>query len=174
MDLKANPQLMKIETRTDDGVMLGGVMVHPKDRENMRDVTLVYMHGISFDPQAKMPDLLAFADKLNCQIVCFNWRGYAYSEQVKKIDEEGIQQDAQAILEWTVDNLAILGNKRYLMGKSFGTAVATFAATELTTRDGEPCRKVFDGLILEAGFTTAHDAIKFLKPWAPLSLFPKV
>jgi len=90
----------------------------------------------------------------------FFYRGYAYSDKAKTITEDAIKIDAQAMLDWTYDNFALLGDNRYLMGKSFGAAVATYTATELSTRDCEPAREVFKGLILEAGFTSAYDAIK--------------
>ena len=77
------------------------------------------------------------------------------------------------MLDWTVENFALFGNNRYLMGKSFGTAVATYMATELSSKEGEPARDVFKGLILEAGFTSAHAAIK-LQTSAPLCLFKSV
>jgi predicted alpha/beta-fold hydrolase len=103
----------------------------------------------------------------------FFYRGYAYSDKKVAITEDAIKIDAQAILDYCYENKEMLGSNLYLMGKSFGAAVATYTATELQTKSGEPASDVFMGLILEAGFTTAHDAIK-LRTSAPLCLFNKI
>lgn len=57
-------------------------------------MTLVYLHGISMLPFEKIPEMIEIADELNCQIVIFNYRGYAYSQKVVSITEEGIELDA--------------------------------------------------------------------------------
>jgi hypothetical protein len=46
---------------------------------------------------------MEFAYVMNCQIVLFNYRGYAYSDSAK-CSEEKIQIDALAIFEWLIDN----------------------------------------------------------------------
>ena len=56
----------------------------------------------------------------------------------------------------------ILGNDIFLMGKSFGSAVATYTMTELSSRDGHSCKTIFKGLILECGFTSAQACIAHL------------
>ena len=53
----------------------------------------------------------------------------------------------------------VLGNDIYLMGKSFGAAVAIYTASELSSRDGLPAKDIFKGLILESGFTSAGAVI---------------
>ena len=53
----------------------------------------------------------------------------------------------------------ILGNDIYLMGKSFGAAVAIYTASELSSREGLPVKDIFKGLILESGFTSVDAAI---------------
>lgn len=68
----------------------------------------------------------------------------------------------------------ILGSDVYLMGKSFGTAVATLIATELSSREGHPAKTVFKGLILEAGFTSAKAIIGKKVPSAMMTLFSDI
>ncbi len=58
-----------------------------------------------------------------------------------------------------MDNDMVLGNDIYLMGKSFGAAVAIYTASELSSRDGLPAKDIFKGLILESGFTSAGAVI---------------
>ena len=48
----------------------------------------------------------------------------------------------------------------YLMGKSFGGAVATYLSL-LTARDSTPAEEIFSGLCLESTFTTVADVVKF-------------
>jgi surfactin synthase thioesterase subunit len=58
-----------------------------------------------------------------------------------------------------MDNDMILGNDIYLMGKSFGAAVAIYTASQLSSREGLPVKDIFKGLILESGFTSVDAAI---------------
>lgn len=44
--------------------------------------------------------------------------------------------DAQAILDWIVENQKDLKQNIYLMGKSFGAAVACFTTTDLCSKKG--------------------------------------
>lgn len=62
-------------------------------------------------------------------------------------------------MDWVFENNMILGHDIYLHGKSFGTAVATFAATELSSKEGHPAREIFKGLILECGFTSVQNIV---------------
>lgn len=69
----------------------------------------------------------------------------------------------------------ILSSNLYLMGKSFGVAVACYTITELVSRDGIPAQTLFKGLILEAGFTSAKAIIDVKsKGWLPQFLFADV
>lgn len=65
----------------------------------------------------------------------FNYRGYAYSDEATP-SEEGIKTDAQAMLDWCIENKTLLNNKIVLFGRSFGAAVALYMLTELCSKDG--------------------------------------
>ena len=130
--------MTQISTYTKDGVAIRGFLVHPTDRENMTDNVILYMHGIDFNPVTKIPMLKDMANGLNCQVVCFNYRGYSYSDNVQPTDQ-GIKFDCQAMLDWVVENDMILGSNKYLMGKSFGVATALYL-TELTSVQGLPAQ----------------------------------
>ena len=74
----------------------------------MSENTIVYLHGIKFNPDTKLPRLKKFAETMNSQVVFFNYRGYSYSE-ASACSERGIQIDAQAILDWLIENDMVLG-----------------------------------------------------------------
>ena len=65
------------------------------------------------------------------------------------------------MLDWIVENEMVLGSDIYLFGKSFGTAVAVYTIAQLSSREGFPAKKLFKGLILEAGFTSAKNIINW-------------
>lgn len=54
-------QLTPITTITSDGVQLGGFLIKPQTNS---DTTILYMHGIGFLPESKVPRLIEFADKM--------------------------------------------------------------------------------------------------------------
>jgi fermentation-respiration switch protein FrsA (DUF1100 family) len=65
--------------------------------------------------------------------------------------------------------------KIFLMGKSFGAAVACFAATELSLEGGVPAQAYFKGLIMDSGFTSASAVLKYVTGgWIPSSLYSEV
>ena len=82
VDLSGNKQLTKIQTFAADGVEIGGFLVHPSDRSRTSERVIVYCHGIDFNPEEKLQSLCNYANVLNCQIVIFNYRGFAYSADV--------------------------------------------------------------------------------------------
>lgn len=151
-----NPQLRPVETYTSDGVKLRGFLIEPPDASNMTDVTILYLHGTEFNPATKLPRLMEFAYIMNCQILVFNYRGYSYSDKAA-CSEEGIQKDAQAIFSWIMDNNFLVGSQLYLMGKSFGAAVAVYMAAKVAPMHGTSASKTFKGVILESAFTSAEE-----------------
>ena len=45
------------------------------------------MHGIYFNPTTKIPRLIQFAQKMDAEVLVFNYRGYAYSQDAKCNEE---------------------------------------------------------------------------------------
>ena len=71
-----------------------------------------------------------------------------------------------------MDNDMILSSNIYLMGKSFGGAVAAYMLTQLSTREGIPANVFFKGLVLESTFTSLKDVIgEKTKGWLPETLY---
>jgi alpha-beta hydrolase superfamily lysophospholipase len=59
-----------------------------------------------------------------------------------------------------VENDMVLGANIFLMGKSFGGAVASYLISQLNSKEGIPANIFFKGLILESTFTSLTDVIK--------------
>ena len=123
IDLSANKQLTKIKAYAADRVEIGGFLIHPSDRAKTSERVIVYMHGVTFPPEEKIPSLCKQANDLNCQIVIFNYRGYAYSANTQPTNA-GIKLDVQAMLNWVIENDMVLGADKFLWGRSFGVATA--------------------------------------------------
>jgi len=61
--------------------MLGGFLIDPPETNSISaNMTIVYLHGIEFNPWTKLPRLTEFAYAMNCQVLVINYRGYAYSQ----------------------------------------------------------------------------------------------
>ena len=80
----------------------------------------------------------------NTKVICFNYTGYCRSENVQ-CTESGTMIDARAIVDHARKFKVQTSDTMYLMGKSFGCAVAVNGSTLV----------VFEGLILESTFTSA-------------------
>ena len=152
----AIPGMKWVETQSEDGVGIRGVQIQPKTRASGRVV--LYFHGILFNPKYKLESLKRFADENHIAVLMFNYRGYCYSDNVK-CSEDGIKRDAQAILDFVAREYR--GEEVFVMGKSFGCAVALHMLN-LRTRDGRPAEELFKALILDAPFTSAPEVIKHL------------
>lgn len=65
----------------------------------------------------------------------------------------------------------VLGSNIFLMGKSFGGAVAAYMISQLSSKEGVAANIFFKGLILESAFTSMTDVIKEkVGKWVPDTL----
>ncbi len=65
----------------------------------------------------------------------------------------------------------VLGANIFLMGKSFGGAVASYLITQLSSKEGVPANIFFKGLILESTFTSLPEVIREKAgSWIPKAL----
>ena len=85
--------------------------------------------------------------QLKWNIVIVGYRGYGHSQGSPS--EEGLKQDAQSILDWTLARSDIDKTKIIVFGRSLGGAVAIDLCSK---RQGDIC-----GLIVENTFTNAFD-----------------
>jgi uncharacterized protein len=110
---------------------------------------------------------MEFAYVMNCQVLLFNYRGYAYSESAS-VSEAKLQLDAKAIYDFVIDSGMLLNSNIYLMGKEMGAAVATYMMTECRNRDAVQPYAVFKGLILESAFTDCEQWYRYkTNGWLP-------
>lgn len=102
--------------------------------------------------------------------VALSYRGF-WSSQGRP-SQRGIEQDAAAVLKWTLDTYASRSEdvKVVLWGQSIGAGVATTAAARYSgPRGHRGSRQAISGLILETPFTSVKDMLTTLYPqkWLP-------
>ena len=87
-------------------------------------------------------------------VIAFDYRGYGDSDGWPS--EQGVVEDTLTVYKWVVDQLTEPDCQIFVWGHSLGTAIATQAVYKVENAD---YAKVPTGLILEAPFTCAVDAI---------------
>lgn len=109
----------------------------------------------------RIPFIKQLHERTNSDVLLVAYRGYSDSEGVPS--EEGLQLDAQAIMEYAVSLKAKAlaeGNIKdiYVLGRSLGGAVSIYIATQPAYKNE------IKGLILENTFTSIQDMVKVLFP----------
>ncbi len=118
--LAKNPELRNIRIQTDDGKMLDGWMQRGEDKP----YTVLYFGG-NGDETSYFVEKYRYK---NANIVSFNYRGYAYS--TGKPSEKTLLADALLQYDYLTKNLWIAPEKIIVMGRSLGTGVATYLASQ--------------------------------------------
>ena len=131
-----------IYLKTKDAALLHGwEILHPD-----KAPTLVFFHGISGSVSLRCHTINLLHKELEVNLVIVDYRGYGQSRGSPS--EKSILLDAEAIMQYVRSNPKL--NKRvFLMGRSFGGAVATYCASKYQCR----------GLILENTFTSIPDVL---------------
>ena len=70
--------LQAIELKTSDKITLRGFVIGAEGHRAKK--VIVYMHGMQFFPNTKIPRLIDFARRVKATVICINYRGYAYSD----------------------------------------------------------------------------------------------
>lgn len=145
---------------TQDGCKLHAWFIYQPDR--YRRPTLVYFHGNAGNVGFRLPLLkeLFFRTKVN--ILAVDYRGYGLS--TGKPSEKGLNNDADAVLDYVRERKDINKDKIIVFGRSLGGAVAVSLCSR---RRDEVC-----GLIIENTYISmeqlAKDLFKVLKLVGPL------
>ncbi|XP_044719693.1 alpha/beta hydrolase family domain-containing protein [Hirsutella rhossiliensis] len=105
------------------------------------------------DPEARLilysvrPDTYhALTDTSSYHLVAIDYRGFGHSTGVPS--EDGLIQDASALVEWAINVAGLPPSRIVLIGHSLGTAVVSGVAERYAVKGVE-----FAGIVLVAGFS---------------------
>lgn len=151
--------LKKVEYKSSDGVELYAWMQAPKKGKKM----ILFLHGNSYN-LAKFHDRLVPLGKSGYGIFMAEFRGFGGNKG--EIKQENLEKDASAALAY----LHSIGykNKDIVV---YGFSLGTYLATNLVYSEKEKGK--FDGLILEAPFTSVLDIAKYEYAILPVRYFLK-
>lgn len=151
------------EIITKDGVKLVGYLIRDPKADDSSP-TVIYFQGNAGNIGHRLPLLARLAEELSVPVnfVLISYRGYGHSQG--KPDERGLKLDAQAILDWTLEQPGINADRIILYGQSIGGAVAF----DLAARNQS---KVW-AVIVENTFLSLPQLIPHVMPWlGPLPLY---
>jgi hypothetical protein len=114
---------------------------------------LVYFYGNWLSAYESRERLYYFAREYNLNVICFDYRGYGKSTGKPSFDAQ--IQDAAAIYDYVRNTFKV--RRLYMFSQSIGTVPCTYLGAN----------RKFDGIIMEAGFTSAKEAVPRLNEGAP-------
>eukprot|EP00928_Gymnodinium_smaydae_P075637 TRINITY_DN58647_c0_g1_i1.p1 TRINITY_DN58647_c0_g1~~TRINITY_DN58647_c0_g1_i1.p1 ORF type:complete len:341 (+),score=58.89 TRINITY_DN58647_c0_g1_i1:127-1149(+) len=158
---------------TADGVRIHGwfIPVQARVEENGEQVdaeltknapTFLFCHENAGNIGLRMTNFIAIRNKLQVNILAFDYRGYGHSEGTPS--EEGLIEDALTNWRWlskAVEAGRLNGNKLYVFGRSLGGAVTVALAK--TLQDDKAALQPA-GLILENTFVSINALVDSLFP----------
>lgn len=116
--------------------------------------TLIFFHGNAGNVGARLPNIEILVKHLKTNVLILAYRGYGDSEG--KPSEEGLKLDAEATLEYALNDAEIDNDRIFVFGRSLGASVAA--------RLGSQKSNQLQGIILENGFTSISDMVDHLMP----------
>ncbi|MDL5048544.1 alpha/beta hydrolase [Oscillatoria amoena NRMC-F 0135] len=131
----------EVSISTVDGESLNALLFSPADSSRG---LILYFHGNSGSLK-RWGNISAQLTAYNYHVLVFDYRGYGKS--TGKPSEEGLYRDAQAVWRWSTTHVP--HKKLILYGRSLGSAVASYLATQ-----ADP-----DLLILETPFDNLRGAV---------------
>ncbi len=131
----------EISITTSDGETLNALLFSPADSSKG---LILYFHGNAGNLK-RWGQIASGLTSYNYQVLVFDYRGYGKS--TGKPSEEGLYHDADAVLQWSKENLQPA--KVVLFGRSLGSAVAAYLATRVSA----------DLLVLETPFDNLRGAV---------------
>jgi alpha-beta hydrolase superfamily lysophospholipase len=134
------------------GETLSGVLV----KNNSRDY-LLFFYGNGQSIYEAKERLYYLSREYNLNVVCFDYRGYGKSTGKPSFD--ALMADAAVIYDYVRNTCK--PKRLYMFSQSVGTVPCTFLGAS----------RKFDGIIMEAGFTCAKEAVPRLNEGAP---FPPI
>jgi len=146
---------------TSDGEKIHGWYIHRPSPVG----TVIFCHENAGNIGFRANNLVAMSNKLNVDIVAFDYRGYGDSSG--EPSEMGLIADTEAVYKYVVSELK--AKNIFIYGRSLGGAVAIQYASILGSRGDTTLR----GLIVENTFTSISDMIGAVFPFLNFSLIKK-
>ena len=84
--------------------------------------TLIFFHGNAGNIGSRLPNIEILVKRLYTNVLILAYRGYGNSEGTPS--EEGLKLDAEATLEYALENENINNDRIFVFGRSLGGAVA--------------------------------------------------
>jgi fermentation-respiration switch protein FrsA (DUF1100 family) len=103
----------------------------------------------------RLPNAVKMYARSKLNIVMMDYRGYGQSTGIPT--EEGLNQDADCVLDFILQHNKLKNCPILLFGRSLGGAVSISLASRYSTR--------IDGIILENTFLSISDMVDKLMPW---------
>ncbi len=163
---------------TPDGETLAAYFVRATDRRKTTKTTMLMFHGNAGNIGHRLPIARMLERHTDCDVLMLEYRGYGLSTGTP--DENGLNIDAQAGLDWIRKNEETKKSNIVIYGQSLGGAVAISLVTKnIGTGD-------IAGLILENTFLSIRKMIpnvfppaKYLAPlchqrWASEEMIPLI
>lgn len=83
--------------------------------------TLIFFHGNAGNVGARLPNIEILVKNLKTNVLILAYRGYGDSEG--KPSEEGLKLDAEATLEYALNDEEIDNDRIFVFGRSLGASV---------------------------------------------------
>ncbi|GLE02655.1 hypothetical protein PINS_up011496 [Pythium insidiosum] len=138
--------------RTKDGVHLHAWLMRQPDSSSRP--TLIFFHGNAGNIGYRLPNAVHLHRKVQCNVLLVDYRGFGHSEG--EPTEEGLRQDAEAVLDAMLKREDIDKTKLVVFGRSLGGAVAL----HLAHKAGDQVA----GVILENTFLSISSMVDALMP----------
>lgn len=117
--------------------------------------TMIYFHGNAGNVGARIPHIDILVKRLNTNVLILAYRGYGHSEGTPS--EDGLRLDAEATLDYALNDDEIDSSRVFVYGQSLGGAVAAQLASNNS--------KKVKGLILENTFISIGEMVDHLMPF---------
>jgi len=107
---------------TPDGETLHAYFIRPSNKTAAKNITVIMFHGNAGNIGHRVPIARVLEENTGCSVLMLEYRGYGLSTGTP--NEQGLNIDAQAGLDWVQQNDATKKSSIIIFGQSLGGAVA--------------------------------------------------
>ncbi|EGR28358.1 hypothetical protein IMG5_177050 [Ichthyophthirius multifiliis] len=159
---KRNLNYEDVQIKTLDQITLRGWLI--KQENSNEKPTVVFFHENAGNIGHRLYYLKNYFENVKVNILIIAYRGYSNSDEVQQINEQGLQIDSKAIIQYAFKCPQIDKNKIFLHGRSLGAAALCYGVLNTNKQP--------KGIILENTFTSIDDMVEIIaKPLAQFSKF---